>query len=205
MMKVSECVRVGSEIEVRFEDDSKKVFSFGVVRGGVAWPTPNSPAYYCMVGRRTCVNKNFKEPLVLFSEYEADLPVDLFQRLYEDARRFFCFEFYADVDEASYEYYNQFYRYMERLNMHQRIVLNQAGIMDWQAGVLCIQKYARDSALDVPEGTILASQLGKMTRADQQDSKKNEFYAVNALRCLIGSFEIPSTSARSVAPCDYLY
>jgi hypothetical protein len=109
------------------------------------------------------------------------------------------------MDEACYEYYNQFYSYMERLNMHQRILLHPPDIMDWQAGVLCILKYARDSALHIPESTILAGQLGKLTSADQQDAKRHEFYAVNALRCVIGSFETSPTPALPVTPSDFIY
>jgi hypothetical protein len=200
MRKVIECLRIGSDVEVRFEDDSEKVVPLSVIRGGIAWPSPSSPTYGCIVGRCTHVNANLKEPLVLLVEHEADLPRDLFNRLREDARKLFCNQFYTEINEANFEYYNQFIRFMG-----QRIILDQPDILDWQPGVLRIREYSKADALIIPKDTILHRQLSKMTRKDQQDSERQTFYAVGALCCLIGSFDIQPAMGRRIEPSDYIY
>jgi hypothetical protein len=200
MRKVIECVRIGMNVEVRFEDDSEKVIPLSVIRGGITWPSPSSPTYGCILGRCTHVNANLKEPLVLLAEHEADLPKDLFNRLREDASKLFCNQFYAEINEANFEYYNQFIRFMD-----QRIILDQPDILDWQARVLRIREYSKADALIIPKDTILHRQLSKMTRKDQHDSEQQTFYAVRALCNCIGSFNINTVMGRRIEPSDYIY
>jgi hypothetical protein len=190
MEEIKEVMRIGeSELIVFPEDENKGSITCDVIRGGIAWPSLTSPAYFCLIGRRGHFNPNFKSPLILLKEYEADLLGDLLIQLHEDARKSFCLKFYAEVKEGHYAFCDQFCKYMEKLR--SQIELLSPDIPDWTASILQIQKYVKDSALSIPKETILHSQLGKMTGGDdEKDSQKAEFYAVNALRCVIGSFEI---------------
>jgi hypothetical protein len=200
MRKVSECIRVGSNIEIRFEDDKERVIPISVIRGGIAWPSPVSPAYGCIVGRKTNLNANLMEPLVLLAEHEAELPRDLLGKLREDAKKLFCRQFYAEINEANFEYYDQFTRHMGRT-----ATLHQPDLLDWQAAILRIKEYARADDLKIPNDTIMHDQIRKMTRSDQQDSERDTFYAVSALCSLIGSFDKPPVMGRKVEPVDYIY
>jgi hypothetical protein len=201
MKRIEKVSKVGEQVEIYYEDGSKKAISLEAIKGGIAWPPPG---YYCIIGRYSFPDKNLKKKLILLTESEATLPEDLFQELYNDAKKLRCFEFYGEVDEANYEYYNQFSRFMERA-MVDRIRLIPPPIKDWQAGILGILKYVRDNALDMPRDSILYGQLGSMTSEDQQDSRKSAFYAVNALKNLIGSFEIQPVFGRSVGRAGYVF
>ena len=137
---------------------------------------------------------------MLLAEHEADLPRDLFNQLREDARKLFCNQFYTEINEANFEYYNQFIRFMG-----QRIILDQPDILDWQVGVLRIRENSKADALIIPKDTILHRQLSKMTRKDQHDSKRQTFYAAGALCNCIGSFDIKPVMGRRIEPSDYIY
>jgi hypothetical protein len=204
MKKIKEVFQAGEGFEIIYEDGTKRAISLGAIRGGVSWPKLSSPCYYCVIGRYSFPSKNLKKNLILLAEGEATLPEDLFKQLYEDARKLRCFNFYGEIDEADFAYYDQFSQFMDRM-IADRIKLLPPNILDWQASLLGILKYVRDAALNLPKDSILYGQLGRMSSTDQQDSQKSAFYAVNALRCVIGSFGIPPISGKTVVPADYIY
>ena len=104
--EVKDCMRIGSKVSVNYKN--KTPVSFSEIKGGISFPTLSSPGYYCLIGRRSYVDRNLKAPLILLSEHEEAIPDDLFKRLCEDARKYFCLNFYANVSEADYGYYNDF-------------------------------------------------------------------------------------------------
>ena len=67
-----------------------------------------------------------------------------------------------------------------------QITLLPALTLDWNTGILTIQQWVTDEALEIPPGTVLAAQLGKMTATDRQPSRRKFFYAPDALRALMG-------------------
>jgi hypothetical protein len=66
-----------------------------------------------------------------------------------------------------------------------QITLLPALTMDWNTGILTIQQWVGDEALEIHSG-ILASQLGRMTLTDRQATRRKFFYAPDALRALMG-------------------
>ena len=66
------------------------------------------------------------------------------------------------------------------------LMMAPAVTLDWNTGILTIQQWSADDALEIHPGTVLASQLGKMTAADRQTSRRKFFYAPDALRALMG-------------------
>lgn len=204
MKKIEEVFQVGEGYGIKYEDGSKKAISLKTIKGGIRWPLPSSPAYYCIIGKCSFPGENLKKKLILLAEGEATLPGDLFQKLYDDARKLRCVEFYGEIDEANYEYYDQFLRFMER-KMIDRIRLMPPSIKDWQAGILGILKYVKNNLLDMPKDSILRDQLGRMASEDQQDSRKAAFYAVDALKNLIRSFETQPALGRNVKASNYVY
>jgi hypothetical protein len=202
--EIENCMRVGSGITINFKDENKDSIVCSVVGGGISWPSINSPGYYCIFGRKSCVNANLKKPLHFLAEREGALTRDLCEGLQRDIREFFCFRLYVNVDEGSYGHYNEFIRLMEPLM--DRVELLSADISDWNLGILQIQRYTRDDALQqIPKDSILYNQLGRITKSDDQERERAKFYAVSALINVIGSFDVQPFLGRSVKPASYVY
>ncbi len=147
-MKIKQVLKAGEQFEIEYEDNSKKSIFLDSVKGGISWPTPNSPAYYLIMGKYSFPKQNLKKSLVLLTELKADLPEKLICDLYNDARNLRCREFFGEIEEATFDYCRLFTRYMESLNVNY-INLLPAEISDWNAGVLRIQKYASEEAIDL--------------------------------------------------------
>ena len=203
-MKIKQVLKAGEQFEIEYEDNSKKSIFLDSVKGGISWPTPNSPAYYLIIGKYSFPEQNLKKSLVLLTELEAELPEKLICDLYNDARNLRCREFFGEFEEATVEYCKLFDRYMDRLNANF-IELLPAEIIDWNAGILRIQKYGAEESLDIPQDSILRRQLGDIRGADRENSQRHVFYALDALRCCIGNFEVPPTFAKPVNPYIYCY
>ena len=85
-----------------------------------------------------------------------------------------------------------------------RINLHPASVSSFTAGLLIIKDWISNEALDIPGDSILGQQLGNIRKADQDQESMN--YAVNCLRCVIGSFEMPPYfAAVHVGPANYYY
>ena len=100
MKRIEKVSKVGEQVEIYYEDGPKQAISLETIKGGIAWPTPDSPAYFCILGKYSFPDENLKKKLILLSEAEADLPGDLFKQLYEDARKLRCFEFYGEITDC---------------------------------------------------------------------------------------------------------
>jgi hypothetical protein len=59
--------------------------------------------------------------------------------------------------------------------------------MDWKTGVSVIQQWVAIEALEIRPGTVLAVQLGKMTKADRQASRRSVILCSRCLEGVIGS------------------
>ena len=74
-----------------------------------------------------------------------------------------------------------------------KINLDAPYLTEWINGILSIQQWMIDEALELPDGSVLRNQLKAHTFEDREESRRGPFYAVDALRCVIGSFELPAS------------
>jgi hypothetical protein len=174
------------------------------VAGGVAWPTIGHPAYYCIFGQDPNRNHKGKKPLKFIAEAENHSPEELYGKLILDSRKLLCWDYYADLQEKNLNFYQDFISFMSMRDL-DRINLQPASVIDYTAGLLTIQNWIRSEALKgVPKDSILGSQLREIKESNYQEPK---FYAVDALRCVISSFNVPTAYARpvTVKPSNYIY
>lgn len=67
--------------------------------------------------------------------------------------------------------------------------VSQRHPIDWMVGVRMIADWAKSESLIDLKGTVLGKQLGQMTRESLPETERPNFYAVDALRCMINEFE----------------
>lgn len=207
MKEIENCLRDGSYIAIKFKED-KAPFMFDRTAAGISFSNPDSSAYCCILGQEAGLSKSLKKPLVLLSEYEANLPDELYEKIAGDVRRLFCWEFYADLNEHTRAHYTAFSEYMVKRDL-TRISLDKPGLSDWNTSILTIKQWIKDKALEIPKGTILYNQLGQMRDKDRKDVRKPFFNAVNGLRCALSAF-VQSNMVRFQVPAevpraDYFY
>ena len=70
-------------------------------------------------------------------------------------------------------------------------------ITNWGAGVRFVQGLHADSKLSIPKGSILAQQLGRMSKEALLDVNRHEFYAVQGFVNAIKFFFEPPISSLS--------
>jgi len=188
-MKEINVQREGSYINVTIKTDKEKIgFFCKDIRGALVWPTVDSPGYYAIFCQKVDVNPQGKSPLLLLSEGQEELPKDLFQRLVKDAKRLACGQFYTDFkkeDEGVRTLFGEFCRYQRVFG----IQLTRSPLLESpHLCILILKEWLRDKAIEIPKETTLHSQLGKISAEDLKELK-GEFFAVEALRLLVGSLE----------------
>jgi hypothetical protein len=188
MDNFDQAIRVGDEIELRTKGNDA-FLKVERVFGGICPSSEGSPLYACCFGQIPHNNKTGKKKLVYLGEIENELPEPFFDQLVELSRCFFSWRWYyntSDADDSAIESMYPLLRNYLRARDIDQITLVQALTMDWNTGIMTIQQWVADNALDTQAGSILASQLGQMTKEDRHPSRRHIFYAVDALRALMG-------------------
>ena len=104
MKKIESVSKAGEMYEIYYDDKTKRVISLEAIKGGISWPNPDSPAYFCIIGKYSLPNKTLKKALVLLSEAQADLPEEIIRDLYNEARKLQCREFFGEYEDATLTY-----------------------------------------------------------------------------------------------------
>ena len=116
MKEVKHTLREGSKLVVYFEKKGDSRLFCEKILGGLAWPTPTSTGYYCILGELPGTKPRYKR-LVLLAEAEADLPNELYENLCEHAKKLLCWSFFTDLSEPNRDFYQSFRRYVERKDL----------------------------------------------------------------------------------------
>ena len=166
------------------------------IRGGVSWPTAKGSAYFCVVGQEYIVPPLFAErapagPRILLAEYESKaLSLSKFYSQITDiAEQLMCSEFYVNMPEERFAcgYQNDFDNFA--LERHSEVWLQHAYDADnFFLGVTRIRQSIDNGNLIIPEDSIVLDQLQSLTLPDLENSPEEIFFAINALRHVIGSY-----------------
>jgi hypothetical protein len=188
-IKVAKKDRDDEKIHHEIDGQPDKVYL--KIRAGLTWPNKSAPAYYCILGQRDQLNEMKRYQLIFFCEGQSnELPL-LFDKLTDHARMLMCEEIYADFAEDRKCFRDLFSKYC-RENQIRGFYLRQAPWPEnFSFGLGIIQDWLAKKSLEIDKGTILANQLGKVSEDLLEDTAKAEidFYAVNALRYVLGAFE----------------
>ena len=180
---------------------SKTHKNFADIRGGISWPTALSPAYAVIVGEDYQGSFSHGEGksrspgrLTVIAEVLSEslnLETDFYSQLVEISSKVSCDVFYFSLPEGeelhNYGHYVDFVRYSSRFNSGAS--LRQAhDNKDFMLGVIRIKQVMDRQELEIPSTTTVFREIQSITKEDIQECPDVSFYAINALRHVIGAF-----------------
>lgn len=190
-MRDTFATREGKFIKVTVKGDNKAdvIFFAQDIRAALVWPTADAPGYYCILAQKTQLNERGKLPLVFLTEFQANLPKQIFQQLKKDAVKYACGQFYNDFRKENGDLRELFYEFCkyQRIRNIELIKAPLSGKL--HIGAALIKEWLRDKALEIMESTTLFNQLKMMQVSDLRQKPEDNFFAINALQMLIVSLE----------------
>ena len=165
------------------------------IRGGISWPTPYAPAYFCIVGQEASQDENDQDGIegkrVLLAEHEdSSLYLDKFyDKLTVVADQFGCRKFYAAMPEDRQDcgYLNDITQYARK--QKSRVTLHDAeDANDFLLGLNRIRPGIHKGSLILPDDSLVREQLSGITAQDLEDKPGERYNAINGLRHALGSF-----------------
>jgi hypothetical protein len=173
------------------------------IRAGIAWPYRSAPAYFCIFGQKGQKNAFKKHPLVFMAEAESEDLRALLQKLGDECSRLLCGDVYADFEEERQSYRGAIsHAWADRKAMETSIT-QAPHARNFQYGTDMIREWVQDKALEIPSGTILSRQLGNLPKPETWEDPEEQFYAVNALRYVLGSAKDYSWTPAELPPIDF--
>jgi hypothetical protein len=164
---------------------------YRTLRAGLVWPNKSAPAYFCILGQLDREIAAKRNPIVFLCEGQSKELNLLFDKLTDQAKILICEEVYVDLSDDRKCFYDSFTDYCEETGT-RGLYLSQAPWPDnFAYGLGLIRDWIAKNSLKIEPGTILASQLGKISEDLLEDTAKAEvdFFAVNALRYVLGAFQ----------------
>lgn len=219
MKPIKETVKQFGQYVVKYEDDTVTCASKIVT--GLAWPTAEKHGYFCVLADKLAepINPGVEHrPVEVLAEEEHALLPALFDGLAAQVKKCGCTVVYAQYNPAvvykpGFDGTNK--AFVVALNDYKAkrpglalFGLQPALIMDWLVGILSVQKWQQDKALNVPGETIMYSQLKSMTNEDRKQTEQDRFPAMTALICAMTPFIQPAKIAgglRRVVRGNYVW
>ncbi|MBM9515044.1 hypothetical protein [Desulfogranum marinum] len=169
------------------------------IRGGISWPTPKAPAYFCLIGQEyieppnTSRRKehNEKGKQLLLTEYEIEqLSMDQFySKLTSSAVVTGCRRFYADLPDNRYEF-----GYLQDLNSYAKSKETEVYVApahdadEFILGAARIKGTINKGEISFPDNTIIHAQLSDLVVSDLEDKPEEKFHAINGVRHVLASY-----------------
>jgi len=159
------------------------------IRAGLSWSVKSLPAYFCILGELSAKNEFKRYPVVFLCEYESKDLDDLFHKLTDDAVKVSCESIYADIANKN-ECYREAFSAFRRETETRDLYLRQAPWAEnFQHGVNLFREYSKKNALEIEGAIILRQQFRRLYESVLEEKPEEEFYAINALRFVLGSFK----------------
>ncbi len=191
-------------IEIVHKYDQEDNFIVETVRGGIMWPGKESPGYMCILGQRPKYNKFRKKPLVLLAEHSIGLPQKMIETICAETRRLMCRELFCDFNERTYQFQEDLDRHLKKFGFG-KVTLDTPYLVDWINGILLAQQWTSMKALELTDGSILKNQLKGMKFEDRDQARRDPLFAVDALRCVLGSFEVPAARLVQIKQAGHVW
>lgn len=173
----------------------EKILRYHDIRAGLSWPTEAAPGYYCILGEQYQDVQRFeglerRGELLLLAEHEfAGISLnELFAKLTDDTSMLECRSIYTDTEEAFRGHVEAYWEFSYKAGVKAGNLTQAPYTGNFLLGVSWIQDWAKSGLLSIPETSLVYSQLKTISKADLAESPETRFYAINALRFVVGAF-----------------
>jgi hypothetical protein len=158
------------------------------IRAGLVWPYQTQPGYWLILAQRDEKNSFGKNPLILLDEGEAKDLGKLFDSITDAAVRLKCEDVYVDMSEDNDCYRHEFSRYRNEGNIKRVFMGSAPYVENFDYGIGLIREYVKDEALEIDRDSTIARQLGQIPESVLEESQRDGYYAIHALRFVLGAF-----------------
>jgi len=221
MKPIKETIKQAGQYIVKYEDDKVPVFLASRIAAGIAWPTAQKDGYFCVVAAQA--NKEIvpgieTKPVTVLVEGEYALLPVLFDALGTQLQKVSCTTIYAQynpavINKPGFDGRNKafvlaFNDYKRKRHLLKLLRLQPPLISDWLVGILTVQKWRAEKALNIPHGTIMYNQLKSMVIEDRKQTEQDRFPAMTALICAMTPFVselMRGQGLREVVPSKYVW
>jgi hypothetical protein len=159
------------------------------VRAGLTWPSKDAPGYFIILGQFPHKNEMEERPLILIKEMVAKGLKDLFQSLSDAAQMFLYESVYTDLSDECEGYIEMFRDFCSKNEIRKLYLKEAPWISNFQYGLYLIQEILGNRALEIDKHSIIGQQLGKIPKGDPGERPEETFFAVNALRHVVGAYK----------------
>lgn len=175
-------------------EGSAIVKRYSAIRGGISWPTAQASAYFCIVGQEYVGSNGTEDSAsagtsILLAEHESKSfsLSGFYDRIIDLSEQMLCSDFYVYMDEVRFN--DGFLNDFQALERSRNVCLQDALDKDnFLLGISRIRESIDKGLLIIPEDSILYGQVQGISREDLQDKPEDIFFAINALRHVVGSF-----------------
>jgi len=165
---------------------------FRGARVGLEWPSPdNTGGYFCILAQKDMKLITGQYPLKVVGEHKALTMNELFNKLFDEMGVYGCTEICTDMSRKHESFYQAMDEVRRKKRPKQEIRVKDAPYCSsFLHGVEMIKKWMREvKGLEVPRESVIHSQLREIREGDLGDSS-TKFFAINALRYVLGEFEV---------------
>ena len=155
---------------------------FDRISGGLAWPTLEAPAYFCIFGQSVKENQFGKRPLIQVFELEnIEDSIDIFFKQIKKA---------SDRLRVDLIYGNSEHNAFTEKAFSYGLIMPQklSGMQDFNYGLEIIKAWAKAHAIETMEDSILRSQLISLRDSELKEAPE-KFNAINGLRYAVTGFD----------------
>ena len=177
-----------------FSDQPETKLRFATIRGGISWPTPYAPAYFCIVGQVYKDPEEHKDAgeRLLMAEYQSDSFTlnKFYNKLIDTATQLHCISFYAIIpaNRCDCGFTHDFDRYRSKRDSDVNL-MDAYDPDNFMLGMSRIRESLENESLSLTDDSIIKLQLLGITREDIKEAKPEErFHAVNGLRHVLASY-----------------
>ncbi len=120
MKKIKECFKIGSIIEIRYEDGGEKTLLVQSMAGGISWPF-TGPYYCCFLAKANAPDKAGIYGIYLIHESEQNLPRVFHESIADNSLKLLCRTFFAAIDETTWDHYRALLDYLSSRDLDGRV------------------------------------------------------------------------------------
>lgn len=162
------------------------------VRCGLSWPNSKNPGgYFCLVAQEAKRLITGEYPLLVIRESQAMTMTALFEKMFDDMGLFGCMEIFTDLSSRFGTYIHALDSYKRAKRDLQEARIKPAPYAEaFLHGNDMITKWIKViKGLTIPKDFIIRSQLREIRESDLDGEPQEKFFAMNALRYVLGAFE----------------
>lgn len=184
---------------LEIEDDEKTVTKqFRGFRTGLSWPMASNPGgFFCVVGQETRMLITGEFPLMVIKEFEAPSFTTLIEKMFDEMGIFGSTDLFADCSPRFQSFLQDLDSIRRNKRPSQRIIVKPAPYASsFIHGNELIKRWIREiKGLTFLKNGAIRSQLREIREQDLKGEADQKFFAINALRYVLGAFETSNVEA----------